>query len=201
MLKRNRKSTPIWSPLLLATTCVLCCGRAAMAQGDLQDQLREASQGTPLELPELVSRAIPELPPGCRLPAGASTIAIMKLLVCRDGRVRATSINEWRHGDDEFHATPALDQAAYACSEEWKFKPATVDGRPVARWTSIPVEFSHDANLGREHRPRPKNPSLDSLALLAAQRDTVHVGAHHWRCGLDFPSKRLHGFHGFLNWR
>jgi protein TonB len=36
---------------------------------------------------------------------------------------------------------PLLDEAAQTAVQDWRFNPATVDGKPIARWYQVPIPF------------------------------------------------------------
>jgi TonB family protein len=83
-------------------------------------------------LPEAVFRVAPEYPDLAR-EAGIEGTVVVQVLVGADGRVK---------GDRVVKSIPALDAAAVAAVEQWKFRPATSGGQRVAVWVAVPVRFS-----------------------------------------------------------
>lgn len=81
--------------------------------------------------PEPISRVAPVYPERAR-EARVGGVVIVKALVGTDGRVRATRIAR---------SIAELDSAAIACVKQWRFKPATSSGVPIASWTDVPVRF------------------------------------------------------------
>lgn len=84
-----------------------------------------------------------ELPaPG--YPAGSTHqgTVVMHLEVGIDGSVRRVELKHSSgHGD--------LDQAAMQAARRWRFTPALEDGKPVASWISVPVNFErHTGDAG-----------------------------------------------------
>ena len=58
---------------------------------------------------------------------------MLKALVRIDGTVADVRV---------VHSVPGLDAAAMDAIWPWRFKPAVLNGRPVAMWLDIPVKFS-----------------------------------------------------------
>lgn len=83
------------------------------------------------ELPETVSSVQPDYPELARQ-AGVEGTVLVLALIDRRGVVRETLIEE---------SVPMLDQAALEAVRQWRFKPATAAGAPVAVWVSVPVRF------------------------------------------------------------
>jgi TonB family protein len=86
------------------------------------------------ELPEVLSRVEPDVPPdslgGSR---GVETTVLVEALVCRDGRVHDVKIRK---------SVPPFDAAAIDAVRQWVFKPARSNGRPIAVWVAIPIKFA-----------------------------------------------------------
>jgi TonB family protein len=83
-------------------------------------------------LPAVKQRVSAEYPEEARR-AGAAGTVVVQALVGEDGGVRETAI---------LTSIPAFDESAVRSVEQWRFKPATVDGQPLAVWVSIPVKFA-----------------------------------------------------------
>jgi periplasmic protein TonB len=105
------------------------------------------------------ARAIPEQPPAAlqkRIPASAASYAatnrkppyprlarssgeqgtvVLRVLVQADGTVGALEIA----GSSGY---PLLDESARRTVRNWRFHPATVDGKPVAEWHDVPILFT-----------------------------------------------------------
>lgn len=76
----------------------------------------------------------PEYPPSSRR-AGEEGTVILLLLVQENGRVGEAKV-------DKSSGFTRLDEAAKKEAERnWRFKPATKDGKPVAAWTKVAVTF------------------------------------------------------------
>jgi protein TonB len=81
--------------------------------------------------PQVITR-VPAVYPERARQARVGGTVLVKALVGTDGLVRATRIAR---------SIPELDSAAVTCVRQWKFKPATSSGVPVAAWTDVPVRF------------------------------------------------------------
>ncbi|MDA5194756.1 energy transducer TonB [Govanella unica] len=76
----------------------------------------------------------PEYPPSARR-AGEEGTVILLLYVKEDGRIGEAKV-------DKSSGFNRLDEAAQKEAERnWRFKPATKDGKPVAAWTKVAVTF------------------------------------------------------------
>lgn len=64
--------------------------------------------------------------------AGAEGTVVVQALVGTDGRVKDTRI---------VRSIPMLNGAALEAVKQWRFKPASTGGRPVAAWVSVPMSF------------------------------------------------------------
>jgi TonB family protein len=84
------------------------------------------------ELPEAISKVQPIYPDEAR-EAGMDGTVIVQALVLQDGTVGDTKIVK---------SIPMLDAAAVASVMQWRFKPASSKGLPVAVWVAVPVKFS-----------------------------------------------------------
>lgn len=83
------------------------------------------------ELPEVTSKVQPYYPPD-RIKADVEGVVIVQALISKGGEVTKTAVMKSIAGLDE-HAVRAVEQ--------WKFKPARSNGKPVAVWVAIPVRF------------------------------------------------------------
>jgi protein TonB len=84
------------------------------------------------ELPESIERQAPKYPYKAR-EAGVGGTVMVQALIGRDGEVARTAIVE---------SIPLLDQAAVQAVEQWRFRPARSNGKPVAIWVAVPVKFT-----------------------------------------------------------
>jgi protein TonB len=84
------------------------------------------------ELPEAIRKVAPEYPEVARK-AGVDGTVIVQALVGIDGLVKDTRVTK---------SIPMLDDAAVASVRRWVFRPAKVNGKPVAVWAAAPVKFS-----------------------------------------------------------
>jgi len=64
--------------------------------------------------------------------AGVEGTVVVQALVGTDGRVRDTRI---------LRSIPMLNGAAQDAVRQWRFKPASAGGAPVATWISVPMVF------------------------------------------------------------
>jgi protein TonB len=65
--------------------------------------------------------------------AGIQGTVMVMARVLADGTVGETSVMK---------STPALDDAAIQAVKRMRFKPASLQGRPVASWVGVPVRFT-----------------------------------------------------------
>lgn len=90
-----------------------------------------ASTGDVDELPEAITKVAPELPEKARA-AGVAGVVMVAAHVREDGAVDSTRV---------VRPIPLLDDAARACVQQWRFKPALRKGTPIAVWVTVPVRF------------------------------------------------------------
>jgi periplasmic protein TonB len=64
---------------------------------------------------------------------------VLQVLVQADGHAGAVQIKA-------SSGYPRLDDAATAAVRAWRFSPATVDGKPIARWYQVPIPFKLQDN-------------------------------------------------------
>jgi TonB family protein len=83
-------------------------------------------------LPEVLSKVTPQYPARAQMLGKAGTV-MLNALVGRDGAVKRTAIVE--------PVSKALDAAAVEAVEQWRFRPAQLNGAPIAVWVAIPVRF------------------------------------------------------------
>jgi TonB family protein len=83
-------------------------------------------------LPEAIVRVPPAYPDEARNQHVEGTVLVMAL-VGKDGGV---------HGTRLVHSIPGLDSAAVAAVRQWRFKPATSEGKSIAVWIAVPIKFS-----------------------------------------------------------
>jgi protein TonB len=83
------------------------------------------------ELPEAITKVAPELPEQARA-AGVAGVVMVAAHVREDGAVDSTRV---------VRPIPLLDDAARACVQQWRFKPALRKGTPIAVWVTVPVRF------------------------------------------------------------
>ena len=82
-------------------------------------------------VPEATVRVPPVYPETARL-KGVSGEVTIQALINESGTVASTII---------IRSIPALDEAAVHAVEQWRFRPAMVDGAPTSVWVAIPVKF------------------------------------------------------------
>lgn len=83
-------------------------------------------------LPSPIERYAPAYPPAAMEQGIQGTVQVF-LLVGNTGQIR----------DMRFaNSIPALDAAAVAALERWRFQPATSRGTPIAVWLMIPIRFA-----------------------------------------------------------
>jgi protein TonB len=83
----------------------------------------------PMTEPAVISRVVPAVPPNL---AGQSASVAVEAVVNADGRVAAAWVVE---GD------PRFAKAATDAVQQWQFRPATVDGKPVRMRYRVTVPF------------------------------------------------------------
>ena len=84
------------------------------------------------ELPQAITKVSPEYPDIARQ-SGIEGTVLVQALVGTDGKVRDTKVVQ---------SVPVLDDAAVAAVEQWVFKPALTNNKPVAVWVAVPVRFA-----------------------------------------------------------
>jgi TonB family protein len=84
------------------------------------------------ELPEAVTKVPPQYPDAAREHHIEGQV-LVQALVGQDGLVKDARVVK---------SIPGLDEAAVAAVRQWRFIPASSEGRPVAVWVAVPVKFS-----------------------------------------------------------
>ena len=84
------------------------------------------------ELPEAKKRVPPDYPDRSRA-RGEEGLVVVTALVDTTGTVERTVV---------VTSDPSFDESAVQAVEQWRFKPARVNGRPVAVWVAVPIKFS-----------------------------------------------------------
>lgn len=83
------------------------------------------------DLPEAIFRVLPIYPDLARK-AGVDGTVVVNAHVCACGQIMETRLAR---------SIPMLDEAAVAAVRQWEFKPALINGEPVAVWVAVPVQF------------------------------------------------------------
>lgn len=92
--------------------------------------------GGDVTVPVVISRVDPEYPELARR-IGLSGVVVLECIIGRDGRVREPRIVQSPHA--------LLDRAAVDAVQQWRFRPATLNGQPVDVFFHLTVRFT----LGR----------------------------------------------------
>ncbi|MBI5709014.1 MAG: TonB family protein [Candidatus Eisenbacteria bacterium] len=83
------------------------------------------------ELPEAITMVAPVYPQLAR-EAGVEGTVMVQALVGTDGRVKDMRVVK---------SIPMLDAPARDCVRQWVFKPALINGEPIAVWVAVPIQF------------------------------------------------------------
>jgi TonB family protein len=109
---------------------------ATVSAGSLPDTTRPRVVARPTDtVAEPLERPAPVYPDSARA-AGIEGEVMVRALVGSDGHVLRVEVQA---------SVPGLDAAALAAVKKWRFKPATVDGKPRAVWVGVPVRFRLDS--------------------------------------------------------
>jgi len=111
---------------------------SVVASMSLPDSVPERSIESISAKPSLESLPQPVLQPPPRYPpeavlAGRSGIVWIQALVGSDGRVHDAVVRR---------SLPVFDDAALDAVWQWKFRPATSEGWPIAVWVALPIKFT-----------------------------------------------------------
>jgi len=111
--------------------------RAALEFPAVHARVREAfDSGKSLVTPKVISSVAPKYPTG-KVFKGVQSGVWVAFVVSETGIVA-----EARHLVDEaMPADPALVESALAAVRQWKFSPATIEGRPMKFILCVPVLF------------------------------------------------------------
>lgn len=116
-------------PMLLSAGLLACALPAQAASvADFPDAVTKVD-----EPPVPVKMQAPDYPRTMRA-AQTSGMVTMNVIVGEAGEVLAAEVTKSTHDD--------FNPAALAAVARWKFKPATVSGKPVKVRIAIPVRFS-----------------------------------------------------------
>jgi protein TonB len=105
---------------------------ATIKPGSLGEGSRSQEPAAVRTPPQPIDRVAPVYPDSARA-AGIEGTVVVKTLVGSDGRVMRVDVET---------GVPGLDAAALTAVKQWRFKPATVDGKPRAMTVGVPVKFS-----------------------------------------------------------
>jgi protein TonB len=83
-------------------------------------------------LPEAIERVPPEYPMQARVDGVSGTVTVVTL-ISTEGRVTDAFVED---------SIPELDLEAMKAVRQWRFKPASTAGEPLAVWVRIPVKFT-----------------------------------------------------------
>jgi TonB family protein len=97
---------------------------------------RSLAPGDIVTPPQVVDRPFPKYPPSALKQQITGTV-LLKVLVDETGRVSDIKVVRSSH--------PLLADAAVEATRRWRYKPATLNGQPVAGW----IEATHDFTLSR----------------------------------------------------
>ncbi len=105
--------------------------------------------------PKLIKSVEPEYPKEC-LKAGYESKIILAVLIDKDGSVKKAKVvdpatfdtedkkSEEKAKADNAELHKALEKSALLAAYQWKFEPATKDGKPVEMEVKVPIEFKLD---------------------------------------------------------
>ncbi len=105
--------------------------------------------------PKLIKSVEPEYPKEC-LKAGYESKIILAVLIDKDGSVKKAKVvdpatfdtedkkSEEKAKPDNAELHKALEKAALLAAYQWKFEPATKDGKPVEMEVKVPIAFNLD---------------------------------------------------------
>lgn len=94
-------------------------------------EVRVVRRSEPFEEGQLTRRVLPLYPPIARI-AGISGTVELLVLVGRDGCVKSVQV---------LNGNPLLAPAAKGGVEQWRYRPAILDGQPVEVETRVTVRF------------------------------------------------------------
>jgi protein TonB len=143
------------SGLIILGTVLLLCQQCVLAQSDskpeatvqseetigaqpeLQDQ--QKSKTPPMEHgkfdtePQLVKHIQPDYPDEA-MKQSLEGLVWLQMLVGEDGKVVETKVQK--------SEAEVFNKAAIKAGSQWVFKPATLNGKPVASWITVPFRFT-----------------------------------------------------------
>jgi TonB family protein len=103
------------------------------------DTVRETSQRAPgLKEPRVLKRVRPQYPPGARQLGGQGAVEVAAVIGETGAVARPRALGETPY--------PSLTYAALRSLREWRFEPATLNGRPVESCFSLTVRFRPGSN-------------------------------------------------------
>jgi TonB family protein len=108
-------------------------GFSQTAAVSTQDQNPQPAPPSSVTEPVLLSQVQPAYTPEAKEARIQGTVEVL-ITVRADGTVKAEQIKK--------SLDPGLDASAMAAVEEWKFRPGTRDGKPVATMVSVLINFS-----------------------------------------------------------
>lgn len=118
-----------------------CVGGGALggvpesAPASLDEVAKVYRVGGPVTAPEIIHRVDPEYPEAARR-ARVQGAVIIEALIDRDGTVRETRLaRNTTHSD-------ACAESALRAVRSWRYRPAQLDGRPVAVYLTVVIGFT-----------------------------------------------------------
>ena len=110
---------PAYAPL---TTC------ASVDQG----RLPRVGEPFHVDFPPQALETVPPYYPQTAIDAGMEGVVVLDVLVCSRGEVADVRVRK---------SIPALDGYAIDAVRRWYWRPASLQGQPVAAWAEVPVVF------------------------------------------------------------
>ncbi|MBI5382172.1 MAG: energy transducer TonB [Opitutae bacterium] len=121
---------PLRSIILAITIASLVGCATAPRSSSIPDRIYETREvQTP---PQAIHKERPDYPKELRR-RGIAGVGVVLFTVLPDGTVHDAIIVQDTH--------PSFGSAALACIRHWRFKPALIDGNPVACRMSVPIQF------------------------------------------------------------
>jgi protein TonB len=116
----------------IALVCAVATQEQTPAPATQQDQVYEVGNG--VSPPQVIKQVDPQYTPAARA-AKITGEVHLKVVVEADGSVDRITVT--RSLDKKY----GLDDEAIKAAKQWRFGPAKKDGKPVAVWVSLQLEF------------------------------------------------------------
>jgi TonB family protein len=152
----NGKPVSVWVTVPFKFKLMIGKKEGASTKGQEKAQSPENSQFD--KAPEVIKQVPPSYPEGAKK-EGLEGMLLLKVWIDESGKVSNATVQQ--------SDAKVFESSALAAVKQWTFKPAILNGKPVAVWVSIPFRFKLGDKEKKQSAPafmkKQHNPPADDL--------------------------------------